>query len=98
VPQYDDEQTESGYTVRVDYDRAVEAGASKLGAVSVGTHWYYKADETDEIYRLTRREVAELGAGQLDDRGVDYSLWCSGTGRLIKRPTKAVLAALGIED
>ena len=99
VPTIDENCTEAGYSVtlsREDYLAAIDSGASKLGASKVGNAWYYKADETDEVYRLTADEVAAAGVGETDDRGWDYSLWCSSTGRLIMRPTKAVREALGI--
>ena len=39
-------------------------------------------------------ELAQLGAGEIDGRRADYSLWCSQTGKHIRNPRKAVLAAL----
>lgn len=90
--------TDASYTVVVAFKAAVKAGANALEAYRVGRAWYYRADETNEVYRLTSHEVAEYGAGKLDERGVNYSLWCSQTGRLIKRPSKAVRAALGMDN
>ena len=101
VPNLDENHTENGYSVtlsREDYLAAIDAGESKLGAAKVGGAWYYKADETDEVYRLTADEVAAAGVGETDYRGWDYSLWCSSTGRLVKRPSKAVREALGIDE
>lgn len=87
---------DDSYEVTVDRDSAIKAGASTLGATKVGMHWYYVADETSEVYRLTSREVARFGAGKLDSRGVNYSLWCSETGHLIRKPSARIKAALGI--
>lgn len=90
--------TDASYTVVVSFQAAVHAGAKALDAARVGKVWYYLAHETNEIYRLTAHELAEYGAGKIDGRGVDYSLWCCGTGRLIKRPSKAVRAAFGMDN
>lgn len=98
VPNVDGDNGESSYSVKVDYDEAIRLGADKIGAVQVGRHYYYRADEVDEVFRLTPMEVAQLGAGELDDRGSDYSLWCSTTGQLVKHPRRNVRAALGMED
>lgn len=97
VAQLSDDHTDGSYTTLVDYDQATRLGADKLGGVRVGKSYYYKADETDEVYRLTRREVAEYGAGLIDERGVNYSLWCSSTGEIVKSTSPAVRQALGID-
>lgn len=96
VPQITEDGQEDGYTVTVDRQECINAACSKLGAAHVGRSYYYKADETGEVYKLTGMELAQYGAGLLDSRGVDYSLWCSGSGKLIRRPSKAVRSALGI--
>lgn len=97
VPNVDGANCDSSYSVVVDYAEAIRLGAKKIGAVQVGRLWYYLADEVHEVYRLTPMEVAQLGAGELDDRGSDYSLWCSTTGTLVKRPRRNVREALGME-
>lgn len=88
---------DTSYSVRVDYAEAIRLGAEKIGAAKVGRNYYYRAEEVDEVLRLTPMEVAQLGAGELDDRGSDYSLWCATTGRSIERPSRTVRAALGME-
>lgn len=96
VPNVDRDNSDSSYSVKVDYSEAIRLGADKLGAVKVGRHYYYRAEEVNEVFRLTAMEVAELGAGELDERGSDYSLWCSTTGRIIPHPSRNVLEALGL--
>lgn len=100
IPNLDETSTDASYFTtlsRDDYLRAISAGEDKLGTAKVGGAWYYKADETDEVFRLTADEVAAAGVGETDDRGWDYSLWCSYTGTLIRCPRKAVRDALGLE-
>lgn len=97
VPNVDGDNQDSSYSVKVDYDESIRLGADKIGAVQIGRHYYYRADEVDEVFRLTPMEVAQLGAGELDDRGSDYSLWCSTTGQLLKHPRRNVREALGME-
>ena len=89
---------DASYSVRVDYGEAIRLGAEKIGAAKVGCHYYYLAEEVDKVYRLTPMEVARLGAGELDDRGSDYSLWCSTTGAIISHPQRSVRDALGMES
>lgn len=97
VPNVDGDNGDSSYSVKVDYDEAIRLGAAKIGAAKVGHHYYYRADEVDEVFRLTPMEVAQLGAGELDERGSDYSLWCSTTGEIVKHSRRAVRDALGME-
>ena len=97
VPQIDD-WTDSSYTVTVDRDSAIMEGTIRLGAVRVGRYYYYQAEETGDVYRLTATEIAMIGAGELDERGCDYSLWCASTGHLIEHPRRAVRDALGSDD
>jgi len=94
VPQTADGKDVS-YSTRIDRDEAIRVGAERIGAIRVGRHYYYHADETDEVYRLTATELAMLGAGEIDGRGSDYSLWCTMTGTLVTRPSAAVRDALG---
>lgn len=94
VPYIDDSGTDASYTVKVNYASAIAEGAKRIGAVKVGGGWYYRAEEVDEVYKVTNMELAQLGAGEIDGRLADYSLWCSQTGKHIARPRKAVLAAL----
>jgi hypothetical protein len=90
---------DTSYSVKVDYGEAIRLGAEKIGAAKVGCHYYYYlAEEVHEVYQLTPMEVAQLGAGELDDRGSDYSLWCSTTGTIIKHPRSSVRDALGMES
>ena|SRR6266581_6102083 len=98
VPQVTSDNSDDSYATRVDYAEAIRVGAAALGAAKVGANYYYEADETNEVYRLTPTEVASYGAGKLDDRGVDYSLWCACTGAIVKHPRAAVREALGIEN
>jgi hypothetical protein len=98
VPNVDGDNGDSSYSVKVDYAEAIRLGAGKLGAKKIGKSYYYRADETGEVYRLTPVEVAQLGAGEIDERGSDYSLWCTLTGQLVSHPRKAVRTALGIEE
>ena len=98
VHQFDEDHNEAGYTTRCERELAERAGADKLGAAKVGGSYYYLADETGEVYRLTPHEVGTLGAGEMDDRGVDYSLWCTYTGHLMRRISDRVRAALGMEE
>lgn len=97
VPQIDGDRTDSSYTVTVDRDSAMMSGSSRLGAVMVGRCYYYLAEETGDVYRLTASEIAMVGAGELDERGWDYSLWCASTGHLIEHPRQSVRDALGID-
>jgi hypothetical protein len=98
VPCVDQDNGDASYSVKVDYAKAKRLGAQKLGAVKLGRYYYYRADEVDEVVRLNGMEVAQLGAGELDDRGSDYSMWCSVTGKIVKRPRSRVRAALGIYE
>ena len=97
VPHIDEDRNEDSYTVTVDYREAVRLGAGKIGAVQSGRKYYYLADDVDEVFRLTGPELAQLGAGEIDGRGSDYSLWCSLTGERVKRPSRRVRAALGMQ-
>lgn len=92
VPQVCDGQDIS-YETTVDLAAAIEAGAESIGAGRVGRRWYYCAEETGEIYRVTQSELAEIGAGEIDGRGYDYSLWCCTSGTLIRRPRPELLEA-----
>lgn len=97
VYQVDQDNGDASYSAKVDYAAAIEAGADRIGATKIGRAYYYVADEVDEVFRLTPMEVAQLGAGYLDARGSDYSLWCAHTGQRIRRPSRRVKAALNIE-
>lgn len=97
VPTIGDDCADDSYTVTVDYREAVRLGADKIGAVRVGRKYYYLADEVDEVFRLTGMELAQLGAGEIDGRGSDYSLWCAQTGERVARPSRRVRAALGMQ-
>ena len=100
VPNITDWSDDS-YTVSLTAGQqadAIRAAESKLGASRIGRSWYYRANETDEVYRLTRAELISYGSGLLDERGVDYSLWCSQTGHLISHPSRIVREAVGSWD
>jgi hypothetical protein len=88
--------SEAGYTVDIPRRDAIDAGMEALSAIRVGRGYYYSAQEAGEVYRLTAMEVASFGAGQIDDRGIDYSLWCATTGTRIKRPSSGVKLGLGV--
>ena len=88
------DRVDATYTILVDYHQAVALGAARIGAKQVGRNYFYRADETREIFRLTGMELASLGAGDLDERGSDYSLWCASTGALVRNPRRAVRDAL----
>lgn len=96
VPQIDYSWGDATYTARVEYRDAIRAGAKRIGASRIGRCWYYQAQETGEVWRVTSRELAQLGAGEIDGRGSDYSLWCSCTGRRIPSPSANVKIALGL--
>lgn len=99
VPVLDETCGLDGYRVTLSgdqIDEAVDAGAFALGACKVNGRWYYVADETNEVYRLTRRDLATYGAGEKDKRGIDYSLWCNQAGQLVLRPSLAVKQSLDL--
>lgn len=94
VPHIDESQTDASYKIKVHYAFAIAEGAKRIGAVKVGGGWYYRTEVFDEVYKVTEMQLAQLGAGEMDGRRADYSLWCSQSGKHISRPRKAVLAAL----
>ena len=94
-------QTDAGndisYSVEVDPEAAETAAVQALGAVEVDGEWYYLADEAGEVYELSSDDLVSYGAGLLDERGVDYSLWCSMSGKMVTAPSAAIMDALGME-
>lgn len=71
-----------------DAHEAVEAAASHLAAVQTGRGYVYRAEETNEAYRLTKREMMEAGSAILAGADGWYSLWCSHTGRRLSDLTR----------
>lgn len=100
IPAVDDKGQEYGYVITLtDPDKiseAIQAAEKDLGAVHVGCYWYYRPISEGSIWRLTRKEMVQYGAGLLDPRGIDFSLWCTYTGNplLKNRPRKRVIEAL----
>lgn len=58
---------------------AAAKGASHIEAVSRSGKWYHYAQETNRWYRVTRRELAELGQLLADGQPDAYSHWCAWT-------------------
>jgi len=88
--------SDASYEVSLGDDAdAIAAAVRDLGAVEVDGDWYYRAEETGEVYECDSYEMAAYGAGLLDERGVDYSLWCTVSGSIVGDPSAEVLDALG---
>ena len=71
-----------------DANEAVEAAVDYLEATRTKRGYMYLAPETNEAYRLTKRETMEAGAAILAGADGWYSLWCSHTGRRLSDLTR----------
>ena len=62
--------SDASYEVRLSDDAAaIKAAVQSLGAVEVDGDWYYRADETGDVYECDSYEMAAYGAGLLDALG-----------------------------
>lgn len=65
-------------------ETAIAAAAEHLAAYRQGGEYRYIAKDTGETYEVTADELAELGAGLIEEPNGDcYSLWCTWAGSLI---------------
>jgi hypothetical protein len=79
-------------------EKKIQEAMDELNADLMGGHYYYFADETQEWYKITEREMVELSelihhdAPEIASNA--YSHWCNSTGEEI---TKKEARELGLE-
>lgn len=75
-------------SIEAQPEAAIAAAVDYLGACETKRGYIYLADETDEAYRITRREMLMAGAAILAGKHDWYSIWCAETGTLLSDRTK----------
>jgi hypothetical protein len=91
VPVFREDGGEGSYPVELTPEQAAAALAravAELRAERVGNdEWRYR-DDNKFACAVTRLDLITLGAGLLDERGVDYGVWCNYHGHVIEEKSE----------
>jgi len=75
-------------TLSLEEWAALARAVAELRAERVGNdEWRYR-DDNKFACAVTRLDLITLGAGLLDERGVDYGVWCNYHGHVIEEKSE----------
>lgn len=80
----DESRTECTGVYAGDRDAAIAAAVDFIDAERHGEAYHYLGDHVGNVYAASADEMAELGAGLIEQpRGDVYSLWCTRAGTIV---------------